>query len=137
MTSNKQRVLVDSDAIYARIITSDANHSKATTISRKKFSQVTFYLTDFAAGEIATLLARRFSKEIANEFLSGLSSREFNLLYSTEEHFKIACWYFFKQSTKETSFVDCLNMAVCEKLKLDAIFSFDHVYEQNGFKLLK
>ena len=43
---------------------------------------------------------------------------------------------FKAQTSKNTSFVDCSNMAYLQQLhwlRLDAIFSFDAIYKKNGF----
>ncbi len=40
---------------------------------------------------------------------------------------------FRKQSSKNTSFVDCSNMALLEYYDAQYIFSFDAVYKSNGY----
>ena len=44
---------------------------------------------------------------------------------------------FKAQTSKNTSFVDCTNMAFMQQLNLDAIFSFDKVYRKNKFTLIE
>jgi predicted nucleic acid-binding protein len=41
--------------------------------------------------------------------------------------------FFKKQTSRNTSFVDCANVAFLQKFHMAAIFSFDRVYKTNGF----
>ena len=46
-----------------------------------------------------------------------------------DEDLETMTWKIFKRQTKKgTSFVDCANMAVIEKYKLDGIITFDEFY---------
>jgi predicted nucleic acid-binding protein len=52
-----------------------------------------------------------------------------HVLVLDEKIMTLAKEYFFAQTNKYTSFVDCANMAAAKIYKLDRIFSFDKLYE--------
>lgn len=130
-----QLILIDTDAIYASAVDADANHFRAVAL-QKKYSILHFYISDFVLGEAATLLSRRVGKLAADHFLSESSIQGLTLVYATEKIITQATTLFLGQNTKKTSFVDCVNMATAKNLSLATIFSFDSVYEKNGFTLL-
>ena len=41
---------------------------------------------------------------------------------------------FKKQTSKNSRFTDCINMAIMKEKGLDTIFSFDEQYKKNKFK---
>lgn len=133
--TNKRRVLIDTDAIYASFVEADIHHKRAQSI-KKNFPSLHFIITDFVFGEAATLLARRVEKPTADIFLKGFAEHEFVLITASRNIIVLAVDFFLRQITKDTSFVDCVNMATAKRFGIDTIFSFDKVYERNGFKLL-
>ncbi len=134
MTS-KRRVLIDTDAIYASFVAVDANHKRAQLV-RKNFPSLHFHMTDFVFGEAATLLSRRVGKSTADAFLKGFAEHGLVLIPVPRNIVIQAVDYFLRQTTKDTSFVDCVNMATAKRLRIDTIFSFDKAYERNGFRLI-
>ncbi len=44
---------------------------------------------------------------------------------------------FKRQTSKNVSFVDCVNIAFIKVKQLDCIFSFDTAYKKNGIRLLE
>lgn len=134
MTSSP-RVLIDSDAIFAIAVKTDAHHEKALTL-QEIATRSKIFISDFVFGEAVNLLSRRVSKNLADSYIREFSEGNMYMIVATEKIIATAQDFFLRQITKDTSFVDCVNMAVAKRLGIDTIFSFDRAYERNGFKLL-
>lgn len=130
-------VLIDADAFVALIKKNDSNHKRAEKISdflTKKGSS--FYTTNFVFSETITVLSQRIDHQTAINFIDDFKNlKEVNLIRVNEEIEEMAIKIFKSQTSKNVSFVDCLNMAVLKKYNWDTIFSFDKIYRRNGFKL--
>jgi predicted nucleic acid-binding protein len=58
-------------------------------------------------------------------------------LKDTAEIETAAIAFFKEQTSKNVSFVDCINMAYLDRGGLEYIFSFDKVYKQKGFRTVE
>ncbi|MBI3577142.1 PIN domain-containing protein [Candidatus Gottesmanbacteria bacterium] len=135
MTNRIIQAIIDSDAIFALTLTSDANHHRAIRI-KKDHPDCRYFLSHFVIGEAATVLSRKMDKATADGFLQGLPEQRFHVVPVDKKVMALAEMFFLRQITKNTSFVDCVNMATAKRLGIDTVFSFDRVYERNGFTLL-
>jgi len=130
-------VLIDADAFVALIKKNDGNHKRAEKISdflTKKGSF--FYTTNFVFSETITVLSQRVDHQTAINFIDDFKNlEEVNLVPFDEEIKEMAIKIFKNQTSKNVSFVDCINMAVLKKYRWNTIFSFDKIYTKNGFKL--
>lgn len=132
----KKTILVDSDAFFALNNSNDANFKKAVRISRKLFKAgFEFACSNFVLAEVTTLLNYRINHQKAISFLEQLKKDKFPIIRVDEEVESFAYGMFRQQTTKKVSVVDCLNMAVLKRYHWQTIFSFDKIYEKNGFKL--
>jgi len=123
------RALVDANVIVALYKPGDTLHNKAVeVVSRLKNDGFELNITNLVKQEIATVLSFRVGMELSRKFLKDylvLIDREIFVDESIEE----VSWQIFKkQDKKGTSFIDCANMAVIEKYKLDGILTFDEFY---------
>lgn len=131
-------ILVDSDALFALNSKDDANFEKARQISRSLNKKgFEFTISNFVLAETVTLLSYRVSHRKAAGFLQKLIKDQFPFIRVDKELENLAYQIFKKQTSKNVSVVDCANMAILEKYGWDTIFSFDGVYEKNGFKLAR
>lgn len=129
-------VLVDSDALFALNSRDDANFEKARQISKELTKKgIEFAISNFVLAETVTLLSYRVSHRKAVGFLGKLIRDKFPIIRVDEEMENIAYRIFRKQTSKNVSVVDCLNMAILKKFGWDTIFSFDRIYKKNKFKL--
>ncbi|PIU03432.1 hypothetical protein COT44_03240 [Candidatus Shapirobacteria bacterium CG08_land_8_20_14_0_20_39_18] len=131
-------VLVDTDALFALNSQDDAHFPKALKISEKLNRQgFNFTISKFVLAETVTLLSYRISHQKAVDFLEKLMAGKFPVIKVTEEIENLAYQIFKNQSSKNVSLVDCLNMAILKKYRTETIFSFDKIYQKNGFKLIE
>jgi predicted nucleic acid-binding protein len=140
MVTNKKIVFIDSDAFVALAKSDDANHAKATKLLEHLLSQsLTFITSNYVFAETVTVISMRIGHNYAIEFIKNLKAEdsEFEIKWVDETIEETAIEIFYKQTSKNTSFVDCTNMAFLKRLHADIIFSFDEVYRKNGFKTVE
>lgn len=130
-------ILLDADALIALAKQDDSNHLRAVRINDKlQMRGVSYMLAPFTVAEAATVLSYKVSQQAAKNFLKQIRELDIPAFDLKEEQIKLADTWFKKQSKKGTSYFDCFNLALLERYKKDikAIFSFDSVYQKNGFK---
>jgi len=128
-------VLVDADALVALAKEDDSNHNKAVDICKiLQKKGVSYLVSPFAVAEAVTVISYKVSQKAAISFLEETRTID-NLseVSLPEQHAPLADAWFIKQKKKGTSYFDCYNMALLERYKAYKIFSFDKVYESNGF----
>lgn len=129
-------ILIDSDAFYALSDKTDSNHKKAVRILREiTASHKQPFTNHWVISEVATVLSRRNSQKDASTFVTEMIKRsvmpivtiDIDVLYQAYDTF-------LSVMRKNTSMVDCINIAILKSYKLGEIFSFDEVYKKEGFK---
>ena len=131
-------VLIDADAFVALSKKNDANHFRAQKISKLLCkSGVSFSTTNYVFSEVVTVLSKKIGHRESIKFIEDIKSEksDIQLIWINEELEKMAIEIFKKQTSKNVSFVDCLNMAVLKRYRWETVFSFDKIYTKNGFKL--
>lgn len=131
-------ILVDADALIALAKNDDSNHKKAVKINQKLQKEgVDYYLSPFTVAEATTVLSYRVSQSAAKKFLKEIRKINLPTLELSKKYQNLPDSYFFHQNKKRTSYFDCYNMALLERYKtqIEAIFSFDSIYQKNGFQL--
>ena len=132
-------VVADTDALIALALEDDPHHKKAQQISNsliRNLVTVIFPVTVFP--EAITSLKRAANQPkkahlLNRQYLSGA----FHVEYISEDIMKKAAEIFDKKAnSKKNTLFDAIVAATAEKLKADAIFSFDKWYSKLGFKLL-
>ena len=134
------RIFVDTDAFVALTIKTDANHQKATSLLHILVKKpVQFFTSNYVFSESITVISMRSDHGTAVKYIEDMTSFEspFQIERADEALEEEAMDLFKVQTSKNTSFVDCTNMAFMNHLPIDAIFSFDHVYKTNRYYLLE
>jgi len=136
METGKLGVLVDSDALISLIQSDNNQHKLAKTVllflKEKNADQ---YISPFTIPEVSTMLSYRANQEIAKQFVISSQSKKLTTLEIPEEIRRKADQLFLAQTKKRTSYFDCVNLVLMELFRFDAIFSFDSIYKEHGFKL--
>lgn len=134
------KIFVDTDAFVALARKDDANHERAIAcLQRTVQHPVIFFTSNYIFSESITVISMLNSHEAAVRFIETMQSPESTyLLTRADEALEEKALQIFKEQTsKNTSFVDCTNMAFMTQLDITAIFSFDRVYRKKGFVLLE
>ncbi|KKS64250.1 MAG: hypothetical protein UV33_C0031G0004 [Candidatus Daviesbacteria bacterium GW2011_GWA1_42_6] len=124
-----KRYFVDSDFLVAMFNSKDASHAKAVEISNRLDSgEIELWGSNLIQQESATVVSHRVGMDAVRDFVKRLAvdiDRFVDVDKSLEKH---AWGIFLKQTKKGCSFVDCANLAVIQKYKLDEILTFDEFY---------
>lgn len=134
-----KRVFIDTGALAAIADTKDRFHRKARTIYQGLEEENTeFVTTDYVLAETYTLIRLRVSHRAAVAFGEALRSKQdITIVRITDSHLDRAWQIFKRYSDKAFSFVDCSSFAVLEEQHIKEVFTFDHHFEQYGFRVLK
>ena len=132
-------VVSDADALIALAHKDDSNHDKALVLSSKLAKKgVRVVCPNTAIVEAITALKRALNlpKESAlvnEQYQKGV----FIVEYVNEEIQMLSSQIYEKAVSKQNTAFDAIVAATAQKLKADAIFSFDGWYTKMGFKLVK
>ncbi|SRR6266404_1481230 len=133
-------VFVDSDAFVAAVKQADTTHEKAQILFQQlKEKEALLITSNYVFSETVTVLSQKMGHDAAVGYIDSMKSTEnvFLIKWIDEQIEEVALEIFKRQTSKNTSFVDCTNMAFLKMHEFDAIFSFDEVYRKNGFKLVE
>lgn len=130
--------LVDSDVFVGLIFSKDPLSASV----RKIFQEIRtkhhrLATTNWVIAETATVLSHRDSQQTATAFLKKIAEGEIPVLRITEEVEQETYSIFRKQTTKNTSMVDCSNIAVAKYFQIPNILSFDKFYSKSGYTVQK
>lgn len=126
-----KKLLVDSDFLVGVFRQDDTNHQKAIELLEKmKEEEVELWMSNLVHQESATVISHRVGMEAVRSFVKNLALDIHKRVLVEEELEKKAWKIFLSQTKKGCSFVDCANLAVVEKYKLDGILTFDEFYPE-------
>lgn len=137
--NDNPRIFVDSDVFVALALSKDALHTQALAIIQNLSKKSPRLLTsNYVFAESVTVISQKASHATAIKFIADMYSPQtpFEIMRTNEMLDGEAITIFKKQTSKNTSFIDCTNIAFMQLYHLDAIFSFDEVYRKNHIKML-
>lgn len=133
--ADTRKILIDADAFVAAVDTKDPNHQKAKEFSKQINGLGTLLITsDPAFGEAITVISQNVSLEAAVIFAERTLRSPLEIIEVDASLRRHALDIFKKQTSKNSRFTDCINMAIMEEKKLNTFFSFDVQYKKNKFK---
>ena len=131
--------VADTDALIALNLENDVHHNKAKIISAHLLAKgvtIIFPITVFP--ETITFLKRAANQpKKAHDINKKLQAGAFTVEYIDGKILNLATKYFDQADSKKNTFFDALVAATAERLKADAIFSFDTWYKKLGFTLVE
>jgi predicted nucleic acid-binding protein len=131
-------IFIDADAFIGLYRANDVHHLRARKIfSQLEKSQEGLITSWDVVDEVTTKLSYQTTKKIALTFLKGVFNSDIQIVFPDRKLALMAQKIFQSQKSKKVSLTDCLNMTVAREKKIKKFFSFDRVYEKNGFKLLR
>lgn len=131
-------ILIDADAFIGLRNEKDAHHQQARMLLEGLNSRQVVYMTSWdVIQETATKLSYYAGKGHCEAFLNYLDHSGIEVLYPNSQRANKAKRVMLSIPSKRVSLTDAMNMALAQEIGADYIFSFDKVYPQNGFKLLK
>lgn len=128
-----KKIFIDADALVALARARDKNHQRAKKIYEKiKKERVSFFSSNTSLYETITVISQRISHQMAQKFILEIRQR-INFIFVDLKTEEKGLEIFNKQTSKNVSLFDCLNMAILKEMGLKEIFSFDKDYKKNGF----
>ena len=137
--TDRLHIFVDTDAFVALAVANDTNHEKALTLLNALHKRlVIFFTSNYVFAESVTVISQRASHDAALQYIDAMQSLEnpFLIERADDDIEDEAIRIFKQQTSKNTSYVDCTNMAFMEHLHAEAIFSFDGGYRKNKLTLV-
>ena len=132
---NVKKLLVDADVFVALNDQKDTNYQHAVTLSSlASTSRIPLITSDPAFGEAITVISQNVNLRQAIDFAEELLASSIEIIEVDSGLRKSGLEIFKKQTSKNSRFTDCINMAIMEKRGLNTIFSFDIQYKKNKFK---
>lgn len=127
-----RRALVDTGAIYAFVVRTDAHHEEACTWTRELVSaNGVLVLADVVFAETMTLLKARVGAEVAVRVGIELRRNPLYLWTALGEEGERATWDLFQRYVdKEWSCTDCALFVLARRLDVPQIFAFDTHFDQ-------
>lgn len=126
-------LLIDTSAIVAARNADDKNHKKAIKVMIKalKGEYGKLYVSDYIFDESVTLaFIRTGSKDFANDIGRFARTKPIIFRFVEPVDFENAWEIYLQYNDKQFSFTDCVNIALMNRHKIDAIFTYDS--EFNG-----
>lgn len=134
----KKRLFVDADAYVALHDRDDAHYlSGLSLISLATTSGFTLVTSDPAFGEAITVISQNVGHQNAIKFAEETLASPNEIVEVDAGLRRRALDIFSKQTSKNSRFTDCINVAIMEREGLEVIFSFDQHYIKNGFELFE
>ena len=137
---SKHIVFIDADAFVAFVKEDDANHQRAKELFiALEGMSVEFYTSGYVFAEAVTVISQKIDHETAVQFIDTVKSPDSAIqkLKDSTAIENTAIQFFREQTSKNISFVDCINMAHMRLSGMEYIFSFDKAYRQNGFRTVE
>lgn len=130
---NVKKILIDADAFVALNDKKDSNYQKAIKISEFiTITKATLFTSDPAFGEAITVISENVGLKKAVEFAEEILKSNIEIIEVNARLRRDALEIFKKQTSKNTRFTDCVNMAILQGEGLKEIFSFDSHYKKHG-----
>lgn len=130
-----KKILIDADAFVALNYLDDFSHNRAVALSQEvKDLNISLITSDPAFGEAVTVISQRGGLDLAVAFAEDILGGEIEIVEVDSSLRRKGLDIFKKQTSKNSRFTDCINMAIMKKENLDTIFSFDVQYKKNKFK---
>ncbi|MDP9314313.1 MAG: PIN domain-containing protein [Chloroflexota bacterium] len=129
--------VVDTDALLGLVDQDDAHHETATNLTQALADHnATTYILPTTLCEFALLSSRHIGRQPAQQAVAQLLQSTHVILPITDVLTQEAVALYQAQTSKEESLFDCYVMVAAQHVQADGIFSFDHGYPKNGFRLM-
>ncbi len=131
------RVLADSAAWLAVYDRRDPDHDNCVGLLNQWARQrAAVFVTDYILDETLTLILSRIGHRHAVNFGQRLLKSQLIHIVRLDQKNWNGAWQMFQQyDDKDFSFTDCTSFVVMRELHLADAFTFDHHFEQMGFRM--
>ena len=136
--AGRRLALVDSSA-YLAILDQDDEHHKVAQDILAALTDAGFLLltTNFVVAESHALILLALGHRAAREFLREIGLSRNRVLRVQEVDEQRARDIIFRYEDKDFSMVDCISIALMERLSISYAFAFDRHFAQYGIQTLE
>ncbi len=129
------RVFLDTDVLVGLHDVDDKLHERVQGLIRQA-SQLSLepVVSTNILLESLTLISQRVGKQTAIDLLDELRSGMYQVVNPGDELILKAEEIFRGVASKNVSYSDCVSFAVCRRLGVEWVFSFDLHFKKQGFK---
>lgn len=132
MTKFSKTIIADSSGIISLFHSDDKNHKKAIKIKNQfNGSKGLFLVPSEVLSETLNIVGKKISHEAAIKIYELIS--EICEIVPSDKNTLDAALEIFKSQNKQTSFTDCIVMALADQYETKYIFGFDEVFEKSGY----
>jgi predicted nucleic acid-binding protein len=130
------RVFVDTSAIFALLVPTDAAHPAAKEIfGRLRARDATLLTTSYNLVETYALLDRRFGRDAVVSFREGFAPL-LDVVWVDRALHETALDLLLDRP-HGVSLVDAVSFTAIGEHRIDAVFAFDHHFNQEGLPVLE
>jgi predicted nucleic acid-binding protein len=130
------KLLVDSGALLALMMTRDQHHAAAAQFVRQH-PRVRFLLTNLILNEVITRLrARTDAARAADAGRKLLASARYDVVFVDAAMTSAAFDRMQQFADKRLSLTDCVSFEVMDRFALPAAFAFDQDFRDCGYRML-
>jgi predicted nucleic acid-binding protein len=129
------RIFIDTVYVVALISPHDQFHHRATEIANR-LTGYPLLVTDAVLLEVGNALARNHKPEAIRVIEHFLTFEEVDVIHLTPQLFRQALAMYETYQDKAWSLVDCISFVVMREGGITSALTFDHHFEQAGFRAL-
>ncbi len=130
------RIFVDTSALFALLVASDANHSKATRVFRVLETREARLLTSsYVLVESYALLLHRIGLKAVRDFRGDFAPL-LDIVWVDSEMHEAGMDLLMERRSRRISLVDAVSFHVMRSERIDEVFAYDRHFGQEGFTLI-
>lgn len=130
------QIFVDTGGFKALIDANDDFHKRATKIWEfLQESNCTLVTTNYILDESFTLIRIRCGGKVVQSFRQVLARSPNLKVVRVTVADEAGAWNWFTKDWSKLSYTDCTSFAVMGRLGLKRVMTFDHHFQQAGFKM--
>lgn len=130
------RLLIDTGALLAMMLTGDRHHPQAARFVRDQ-PHARFLLTNLVLAEVVTRLrARAGARPAAGAGRKLLESARYEVLFADESLIRGGLARLEQFQDKRLSLTDCVSFEVMDRFRLPAAFAFDRDFRDCGYRMV-
>ncbi|MBN2493489.1 MAG: type II toxin-antitoxin system VapC family toxin [Deltaproteobacteria bacterium] len=130
------RVFVDTSAVLAFLVPSDASHERArSAFARLQAMEAALVTSSYVLVELYALLTRRFGLEQVISFRRDFCPLLDVIWVGRDVHEK-GLDLLIQREQRKLSLVDATSFVLARERSIDQVFAYDSHFEQEGFAIL-
>ena len=133
-----REIFIDTSAYISLVRSADDYHHRAVEMAKNlSHFPIKAYTTNFILAETHAFLLSRLGYSPALKFIDEIESSSTQFIRVTAQDEDMCKKIIRQYKDKEFAYTDATSFAVMERLGIDVAFTFDHHFNQYGFRMLQ